>query len=233
MHFITTFNLTSFADSTASLLGAFVLGALIGAERQYRQRTAGIRTNALVALGAAAFVDLAQRLAGGVESLKVIAYVVSGVGFIGAGTIIKDGASVRGMNTAATLWCSAAVGACTGADMLAEGALLTFFVIAGNTVLRLVVPLINCSPFSSSTEEDSIQLYIETTRAECPRIAAMLGLLVQDAGYTANRMRFTNEGKEQCIIQISLLSSENTEEMHVLIGNLMTDPAVISCRSIA
>lgn len=233
MHFIATFNPTSFADSTASLFGAFVLGALIGAERQYRQRTAGVRTNALVALGAAAFVDLAQRLAGDIESLKVIAYVVSGVGFLGAGAIIKDGASVRGMNTAATLWCSAAVGACTGADMLAEGALLTFFVIVGNTVLRRVVPLIQSSPFPSPTDEESIQLYIETTRHDCSRIAAMLEKLLQEAGYTASRMCFTNESKERCTIQITLLSSENAEAMSILIGNLMTDPSVISCRSVA
>ncbi|MFT8886591.1 MAG: MgtC/SapB family protein, partial [Acetobacter papayae] len=104
MRFVHTFDLHSFGDSAASLLSAFVFGMLIGAERQYRQRTAGIRTNALVALGGAAFVDLAQRLAGDVESLRVIAYVVSGIGFLGAGAIIKEGVSVRGMNTAATLW---------------------------------------------------------------------------------------------------------------------------------
>ncbi|WP_264817009.1 MgtC/SapB family protein, partial [Gluconobacter kondonii] len=73
--------------------------------------TAGLRTNALVALGAAAFVDLAQHLAGSADAVRVIAYVVSGVGFLGAGVIMKDGANVRGLNTAATLWCSAAVGA--------------------------------------------------------------------------------------------------------------------------
>ncbi|MDT1130630.1 MgtC/SapB family protein, partial [Staphylococcus pseudintermedius] len=116
---------------------------MIGAERQYRQRTAGLRTNVLVAVGAAAFVDLGMRLAGSVEAVRVISYVVSGIGFLGAGVIMKEGMNVRGLNTAATLWCSAAVGACTGADMIAEGALLTAFVIAGNTLLRPLVNAIN------------------------------------------------------------------------------------------
>ena len=64
MRFLTTFQLTDFVDTLVSLTTAFVLGTLIGAERQYRQRTAGLRTNVLVALGAAAFVDLAMRLTG-------------------------------------------------------------------------------------------------------------------------------------------------------------------------
>nr|WP_232228035.1 MgtC/SapB family protein [Asaia astilbis] len=91
MRFIDTFDLSSFGDSSISLLSAFIFGTLIGAERQYRQRTAGVRTNALVALGGAAFVDLAQRLAGDVESLRVIAYVVSGIGFIGLAPSSRKG----------------------------------------------------------------------------------------------------------------------------------------------
>src|ERR1700751_4641217 len=96
---------------------AMMLGAMIGAERQWRQRSAGMRTNTLVCFGAAAFVDLGATLAGA-NSVGVIAYVVSGVGFLGAGAIMKEGASIRGLNTAATLWCSAAVGACAGAGEL-------------------------------------------------------------------------------------------------------------------
>jgi len=91
MHFLHTFHLASYLDSLVSYALALVLGALIGAERQYRQRTAGLRTNALVALGAAAFVDLAQKLAGDVEAVRVIAYIVSGIGFLGAGVIMKEG----------------------------------------------------------------------------------------------------------------------------------------------
>src|ERR1700761_6282575 len=111
MRFVTTFQLYDFFDTLVSLATAFVLGTLIGAERQYRQRTAGLRTNVLVAVGAAAFVDIAQRIGGANAAVTVIAYVVSGIGFLGAGVIMQEGLNVRGLNTAATLWCSAAVGA--------------------------------------------------------------------------------------------------------------------------
>jgi putative Mg2+ transporter-C (MgtC) family protein len=116
------------------LLLAVVLGVCIGAERQWRQRAAGLRTNTLVCFGAAAFVDLGLTISPG--TTQVVAYVVSGVGFLGAGAIMKDGGSVRGLNTAATLWCSAAVGACAGAGELLDAVFVAAILIAINSVLR-------------------------------------------------------------------------------------------------
>ncbi|MFX8242768.1 MgtC/SapB family protein, partial [Acinetobacter baumannii] len=84
-------------NTAIALATAFVLGALIGLERQFRQRTAGLRTNVLVAVGAAAFVDLGARVAGHDGSARVISYVVSGIGFLGAGVIMKEGTQVRGL----------------------------------------------------------------------------------------------------------------------------------------
>jgi putative Mg2+ transporter-C (MgtC) family protein len=153
MRFLTTFNTFDFLDTLMSLATAFVLGTLIGAERQYRQRTAGLRTNVLVAVGAAAFVDLAMHLAGADGAVRVIAYVVSGIGFLGAGVIMKEGTNVRGLNTAATLWSSAAVGSCAGADLVAQAVALTVFVLAGNTLLRPLVNAINRSPLDAKSSE--------------------------------------------------------------------------------
>jgi len=83
---------------------ALVLGAAVGLERQWRQRLAGLRTNALVALGAAVFELFAVLLAGqhGVDPTRIAAYVVSGIGFLGAGVILREGITVRGINTAAS-----------------------------------------------------------------------------------------------------------------------------------
>src|SRR5271169_3452526 len=120
MAILHSFNFGEFIDSLVSLFAAFVLGTLIGAERQYRQRSGGLRTNVLVAVGAAAFVDIGMHLNGNAGATQVIAYVVSGVGFLGAGVIMKEGKNVWGLNTAATLWCSAAVGACAGANLALE-----------------------------------------------------------------------------------------------------------------
>ena len=94
MHSILNLDWASLLDSLISLATAFILGGLVGLERQVRQRTAGLRTNVLVCVGAAIFVDIAMRfhqLYGGSPSpLQVIAYVVSGVGFLGAGAIMRE-----------------------------------------------------------------------------------------------------------------------------------------------
>ena len=136
-----------------ALATAFALGTLIGLERQWRQRTAGLRTNVLVALGAAAFANLGMRLLGTDGATRIISYVVSGIGFLGAGVILKDGANIVGLNTAATLWCSAAVGTFAGSGLGAEAAALTAFILAGNTLLRPLVAWINRRPISSGTTE--------------------------------------------------------------------------------
>jgi len=87
----------------ATRLGAAVLfGGLIGVERQWRQRMAGLRTNALVALGASGFVVFSMMFSGD-DPTPVAAQVVSGIGFLGAGVILREGINVRGLNTAATL----------------------------------------------------------------------------------------------------------------------------------
>ncbi|WP_315835231.1 MgtC/SapB family protein [Bradyrhizobium prioriisuperbiae] len=176
MRLIETFQTADFIDTLASLAVAFVLGTLIGAERQYRLRTAGLRTNVLVAIGAAAFVDLAMHLAGPDGATRVIAYVVSGIGFLGAGVIMKEGTNVRGLNTAATLWSSAAVGACAGADLAAQAVALTMFVLAGNTLLRPLVNAINRSPLDEKSSE--VDYDVKVT-ADAPAMADVRDLLVE------------------------------------------------------
>ncbi|MCL6526085.1 MgtC/SapB family protein [Meiothermus granaticius] len=115
---------------------ALVLGAIIGYERSRRQGLAGIRTNALVACGAAQFVMLSGLLAGG-DPTRIAAQVVSGVGFLGAGVILREGGfNVRGLNTAATLWGSAAVGSLAGAGFVLYALPGTLAIMVANLVLR-------------------------------------------------------------------------------------------------
>ncbi|WP_418696968.1 MgtC/SapB family protein [Bacteroides sp.] len=118
---------------------ALFLGALIGMERQWRQCAAGLRTNALVALGAAIFMVMASEI-GGQAQARIASYIVSGIGFLGAGVILKDGASIRGLNTAATLWCTAAIGAFCGLGYLIEPVIGTAFILGVHILLR---PLAN------------------------------------------------------------------------------------------
>src|SRR5271156_1186051 len=162
MAFLHSFALDDFFDSLVSLAGAFVLGTLIGAERQYRQRGGGLRTHVLVAVGAATFVDIGLHINGNAGAAQIISYVVSGVGFLGAGVIMKEGSNVWGLNTAATLWCSAAVGACAGADLAFEAIALTCFVLAGNTLLRPLVNAINRAPIDQGGTEAIYEVHMRT-----------------------------------------------------------------------
>jgi putative Mg2+ transporter-C (MgtC) family protein len=157
---IVSFDLPSFIGTLVSLMTAFVLGGLIGLERQWRQRNAGLRTIVLVAVGAAAFVHLGGRLYGAEGQVRIIAYVVSGIGFLGAGVIMKEGVQVRGLNTAATLWSSAAVGACAGAGLLAESVAVTAFILGCNTLLRPLVDAINRRPINPEETEALYRVHV-------------------------------------------------------------------------
>ena len=100
---------------------AFLMGMAIGLERQYHQHPAGLRTNALVCVGAALFVSLSRLLLPEGSPTRIAAQVVSGIGFLGGGVILREGLNVKGLNTAATLWCSAAVGTLAGAGFPLHG----------------------------------------------------------------------------------------------------------------
>jgi putative Mg2+ transporter-C (MgtC) family protein len=124
-------------DFVLRLGAALLLGACVGLERQWRQRMAGTRTNALVSAGASAFVMCAFMVRDPSRSeAQIVSYVVSGVGFLGAGVIFKDAGSVRGLNTAATIWCSAAIGAISGLGHPLNALILAAAVLVTNVVLR-------------------------------------------------------------------------------------------------
>ncbi|MBB5077272.1 MgtC/SapB family protein [Nonomuraea endophytica] len=125
-------------DLLLRLIAAAVLGAVIGIERQWRARMAGLRTNLLVAVGAALFVLLsAYGFAGATaDPTRVAAQIVSGIGFLGAGVILREGFNIRGLNTAATLWCAAAVGSLAGAGMYLMATAGTFLIVGANTAMR-------------------------------------------------------------------------------------------------
>lgn len=227
MRFLETFQSADFLDTLVSLIAAFVLGTLIGAERQYRLRTAGLRTNVLVAVGAAAFVDLAMHLTGSDGAVRVISYVVSGIGFLGAGVIMKEGTNVRGLNTAATLWASAAVGSCAGADMLAQAAALTAFVLAGNTLLRPLVNAINRSPINEQASEAtySIKLLVDTGTSAGLRDQVVERL--EAAQYPVAEVADVARGEDLQEIVATLVSTAiNPGELDVVVSDLQSRPGV-------
>jgi putative Mg2+ transporter-C (MgtC) family protein len=124
---------------TLNMVVALVLGILIGLERQWRQHPAGLRTNTLVALGAALFVSMSRLMDDQNSPTRIVSYVVSGLGFLGGGVILRDGLNVKGLNTAATIWCSGAVGSLAGSGFLLQAVLGTAAVLTVHVALRPVV----------------------------------------------------------------------------------------------
>ena len=126
------------ARHALGLIAAVVFGALIGLERQLRNQPAGLHTNALVALGAAAYVIAAVLIGDTTGPARVVGQVVTGVGFLCAGLIWHEGGTVRGINTAATVWCSCAVGVFAGLGMSVWAAAITALVVLANVVLHYI-----------------------------------------------------------------------------------------------
>ncbi len=122
------------------MLTALAAGTIIGLERQFHRKSAGLRTNGLVALGAAIFVlvscEITQK--SGADNTRIIGQVVTGVGFLGAGVILHQGISIQGLTTAATIWCSAAVGCLAATGYLLESALCTAIIVIVNLIFRRI-----------------------------------------------------------------------------------------------
>jgi putative Mg2+ transporter-C (MgtC) family protein len=227
MAFLQSFAVNDFLDSLVSLAAAFVLGGLIGAERQYRQRGGGLRTHVLVAVGAATFVDIGMHLNGNAGATQIIAYVVSGVGFLGAGVIMKQGSNVWGLNTAATLWCSAAVGACAGADLAFEAVALTGFVLAGNTLLRPLVNAINRAPINQGGTEAIYEVRL-TTSPDCIDAAReLLREELEAADYPLQDIEVIERDQAGAEVVATLLGTNaDPGELDAIVSRLEDNPLV-------
>lgn len=220
---------TPFAQTFFAFAVAFVLGTLIGFERQWRQRNAGLRTNVLVAVGAAAFADLGLRLLQADGATRIVAYVVSGIGFLGAGVILKDGASIRGLNTAATLWCSAAVGAFAGSGMPGEAAALTGFVLAGNTLLRPLVRWVDRRPVGSDDSEAVYRVYAICDPDSLSDVRDLLDVELAHATLPIREVEILSETEDQVEVAAVLVPIDAAaKELDSVVAALERSPLIRS-----
>ena len=134
---------TTFSEALLRLVLAAALGGAIGLEREFRHRPAGLRTNMLIALGSALFSILSVELGAGAGSPdRIAAQVVTGIGFLGAGAILRSGENVHGLTTAATIWVNAAIGMAAGLGsytVAAVAAAITLGVLALMPVMENMV----------------------------------------------------------------------------------------------
>ena len=220
------------AEVTIRLVAALALGAIIGFERQWRQRMAGLRTNALVALGAAGFVVFALRTFGESSGAPVVAQIVSGIGFLGAGVILREGLTVSGLNTAATLWCSAMVGTFAGSGELVAATIAAAAVVTTNLLLRPVVRMINRRLQSSTNAEVDYLVSVRCRSAEEARIRALLLQGVASVALGLRQLDSTNlEGGDSVEVTASLHSAtRNDVALEQIVGRLSLESQVTAVR---
>ena len=132
-------------DFLFKILLALAAGLLIGIEREYKGKDAGLKTNMLVSIGACAFVILSLEYQGGpyIDLTRVLSQVVTGIGFLGAGVILKKGDTVQGLTTAATVWCSAAAGCIAALYLVTDLILFTVAVLLVNLIFGLIGKKVN------------------------------------------------------------------------------------------
>ncbi len=151
------------------LVLALLLGALIGAERQYRQQYTGLVTHALVAMGAAAYSSLPGALGMGLD-LRMGAQVVTGIGFLGAGLIIRDGSNIKGLSTSATIWSTGSVGVFIGYGFLLLAAETAMFILILNSFLPRLSKFFE--KYSSDKSMDE-QQYMITVRCNAENFSSV------------------------------------------------------------
>lgn len=141
-----TFSFTWHDEYIVRLLTALVVGAVVGFEREYRSKAAGFRTMTLICLGAALFTLLSTQIGKDIAPDRIASNIITGIGFIGAGVIFKDGMSIAGLTTAASIWITAALGMAAGAGeygMAGAGLVLVIIVLAVFEKLQAVIDKIH------------------------------------------------------------------------------------------
>ena len=219
-------------QAAINLATALALSSVIGFERQWHNRLAGLRTNTLVALGAATFVIFSDIAPGEGSPTRMAAQVVSGIGFLGAGLIFREGLSVRGLNTAATLWCSAAVGVLAGAGYLAAAAVATSFVAFINLMLRPIVRVINRRPLSTTELEVGYLISVTCRSAEEANIRALLFKGLAAGDLALRRLDSTDvSGTGQVIVKAHLVAHSRVDAaVENIVGRLSLEQAICAAR---
>lgn len=206
---------------------ALVFGALIGLEREWRQRMAGTRTNTLVAGGAAAFAMSGSLILGDVAAqARIVAYIVSGVGFLGAGVIFKDSAQVHGLNTAATIWCSAAVGVITGLGYAQYAAIIMAGVLLTNTALRPLAYRIHRPVLDQSLPEVSYHLEFICHSQDESRLRSVLLQTVSRLPLALYALRSADRGSGVMIDADLRLSGRNDDLLEQVVTRLSLEESV-------
>jgi putative Mg2+ transporter-C (MgtC) family protein len=214
---------------------ATLLGVAIGVERQWRARMAGLQTMALVSMGASLFLILgAYSFHGDGDPTRVAAQIVSGIGFLGAGVIMKQGSSVTGLNTAATLWAAAAVGALAGAWMWREAITGAVIIVAANGFLFPLASRMDRARLWGGRENPAADYLVEVVsgREAEAEVRAVIVSAASRPGFQINSLRSSAtsaSGDVEVRAELSTATRDDAEIERAL-SAVNTDPRVTSFR---
>ena len=187
------------------LLICFFLSFFIGIERQYRHRSVGLRTTILVAIGSYLFVSFSFLLNGyNIDVTRIAAQIVTGIGFLGAGVILKDGVKIRGLTTAATLWCTASIGVLCASGFILEAISGTVIILFSNVFLRYVNKIVNQkSKYEQTSEEFKV-----TITSSKDRIKELIKDITSNTKFNINKL---DVKKNTIILNITFFKSEEKQ----------------------
>jgi putative Mg2+ transporter-C (MgtC) family protein len=200
---------------------ALVAGGMVGLERSFHGRAAGLRTYALVSFASALLVGIAQFLdstpGGNTNVARVIQGIVTGIGFLGAGVIVKEGFSVRGLTTAASVWVVSAIGVAFGAGFLLEGAVAVVLTLVALSLLRIV------------EDRLQVQLYVHchvAFRRQQRRDEVWLRTFVRDHGFAITDLSYRLDGSADLLEYQIVMWSRDKDAVARLGRALLEDEAV-------
>ena len=206
------------------ILVCFILSFFIGLERQWHRRITGLRTNVLVCLGSFLFTYLAVSLSIVSDSTRIAAQVVSGIGFLGAGVILKDGGRVTGLNTAATLWCNAAIGVLCAYGLLNEAIVGTIFILISNVLLRKL----NIKMLDSDIQSNSNYIVTLVCKEKySSQIRKEMIVWLENSNVVLKELNCYDIEESKIRMKLSL-STSNANEMEKLIHHFSVDNNLLS-----
>lgn len=216
-------------ESIGRMSLALVLGSVIGFERQWHQKMAGLRTNALVALGSCGFVVFSAMVAEG-DPTRIAAQVVTGIGFLGAGVILREGVNVHGLNTAATLWCSAMVGTFAGGGFWAPSIVSAGFIVGTNLVLRPLVRGINARTIMVKDSETCYRVTLTCQSTDEAHLRALLLRTLSDGALGLRRIESVDvaDSSKVSVTALVVALKRNDPALEQMVGRLSLDPHVSS-----